>query len=232
MINVVNRDYWPKEWPDWPKDRKARKVVAGLFELGLDILNAPASLRKFRLEQADKKAQYFLSQMTDEEQEQARYLVALWEKNALIQQSIRYEEQKKGIDAVKHLWPKWDSAGMQMKKAEEEALQLGLMGHEYFGLRKERFYILQAEKDKYGEYHNLPDYSEAQEQWYSQKPMTARLPWPWDDMLIFCKRFEGREHKVKKWPEGLKLAIVIVKDILTLAVGIAGMVMPLIVDKF
>ena len=79
MNDVGNRDYWPKEWPDWPEDPKAQKAVEGLFEFGLFILNAPASLRKSRLEQADDKAQHCLSQMAAEEQERARELVALWE---------------------------------------------------------------------------------------------------------------------------------------------------------
>ena len=49
MNGTRNRDYGPKEWPDWPKDTKARKAVTGLYDLGLTILNAPASLRKLRL---------------------------------------------------------------------------------------------------------------------------------------------------------------------------------------
>ena len=177
MHGIGYRDYWPKEWPDWPEDPKGREAVEGLYEIGLFILNAPASLRKSRLKQADDKAQDCLSQMTEEEQKQARVLVALWERNALIQQHIRYEEEKKGLDAVEHLWAEWDSAGMQMHKAEEDASQLGLEGNEYFRSRVERFYILQEEKDEVGRYHNFPDHSELREQWYSRKPITAPLPW-------------------------------------------------------
>ena len=131
MNGIGHRDYWPREWPDWPEDPKARKAAEGLYEIGLFILNAQASLRKSRLEQAHKKAKDCLSRMGEEEQEQARARVALWERNALIQQSIRYEEEENGLDAVEHLWPKWDAAEVQMDKAEEEASQLGLAGYEY-----------------------------------------------------------------------------------------------------
>ena len=226
MNDVGYRDYWP----DWPEDPKARKAVEGLFEIGLFILNAPASLRKSRLEQADDKAQHCLSQMAAEEQEQARELVALWEQNALIQQSIRYEEAKKGLDAVKHLWPKWDSTEMQMHKAEKRASQLGLAGHEYFRNRLEHFHIVQEEKDEVGRYHNFPDFSELRGQWYSQRPITAPLPWPWDNMLMLCKRFEVRENRTKKRPVGRKLAVA--RIVLTIAFGVAGIVVAVVLDKF
>ena len=229
MNAVGYRDHWPNEWPDWPQDPKARKVVGGLYELGLWILNAPASLRKSRLEEADKKAQHYLSQLADEERERARALVALWEQNALIQQSIRYEEEKKGIDAVEHLRIKWDSSGMQMHKAEEEALQLGLTGHEYFRSRVEHFHIVQKGKDEVGRYHNFPDYSKLREQWYSRKPITTPLPWPWDEMLMLCKQFEVSGHKTKEMPVGRKFTI------LGIVLGAAGIIVTVIVaviDKF
>ena len=178
MNGVGYRHYWPKEWPDWPEDRKARKAVKGAYEIGLHLLNEPACFRRSRLEQADERAQDYLSEMDEEEQEKARAVVALWEQNALIQQNIRYEEEKKGVGAVNHLYPKWKSAGMQMNIAEEEAEQLGLAGHEYFRSRAERFHILQEEKDEFGRYHNLPDHSELREQWYSRKPITVPLIWP------------------------------------------------------
>jgi hypothetical protein len=142
MNDVISRDYWPKEWPDWPEDPKVRKVVGGLYEIGLFILKAPASCRKFRLEQAEKRAQKYLSQMTEKEREQAGALVHLWERNALIQQRIRYEENKNGIDAANHLYPEWRSAGDQMDRAEKEASQLGLAANEYFRSRMERFDML------------------------------------------------------------------------------------------
>lgn len=230
MNDVAYRDYWPKEWPDWPEDPKARKAVQGAFELGLLLLNAPACHRKFRLEQADEKARKCLSQMGAEEQKQVRNLVALWEQNALVRQIIGYEEAKKGIDAANHLYPKWTSAGLEMNMAEEKASQLGLAGYEYFRSRVEHFYILQEEKDEFGRYHNLPDYSELREQWYSRKPITAPLIWPWDNMLALCKRFESRENKTKKWLVGRKLAIAGI--VITIVFGVAGIVATVILDIF
>ena len=227
MNGVGYRDYWPNEWPDWPEDPKARKAVEGSFVLGLHTLNAPATLRRLRLEQADEKAQDCLSQMSEGEQEQARALIALWERNALIQQSIRYEQKKKGLDAVDHLLTEWHSAETQMHKAEEEALQLGVTGHEYFRSRVEHFHILQEEKDEVGRYHNLPDYSELREQWYSRKPITAPLPLHWDNMLALCKRFELRRHETKKRRVGRKLAIAV-----TIVFGIAGIIATVVVAQF
>ena len=207
MNDVGYRDYWPTEWPDWPEDPRARKVVGQLYELGLDVLNAPASLRKSRLEQANAKAQKYLSQMGQEEQEQANTLVARWERNALTQQDIRYMEENEGLDAVEHRLTEWHCAEAQIRKVEEEALQLGLTGHEYFRSRVEHFHILQEEKDEFGRFHNRPDYSELREQWYSRKPITAPLPWPWDKMLTLCKRFEVRDDKTITQPVGRKLTI-------------------------
>ena len=222
MDDNASRNYWPKEWPEWPRDRKAQRAAAAHFELGLEFLNAPVSHRKTRLERADERAQYFWSQMTAEEQERAGDLIALWEQNATIMQSIRYEETKKGIGRVNHLLPRWYSAEIQVQKAEEEASQLGLAVYEYFKTRVERFYILQEEKDKSGQYKNYPDYSEVREQWYSRKPITAPLPWPWDYMLMVCKLAEVREHKTKKWAAGLKLGIAGI--LVTIVVGVVGIV--------
>ena len=226
MNGVGFREYWPKEWPDWPEDPKARKVVEGLYEIGLLILNAPASLRKSRLKQADENAQDCLSQMTEEEEKQARALVALWERHALIQQRICYEEEKKGLDAVEHLWARWESAGMQMHKSEEEASQLGLECNEYFRSRVERFHILQEEKDEIGRYHNYPDYSKLREQWYSREPITAPLPWAWDHMLSLCKRFEVSRHRTEKRLGGRKVAVA------GIVVTIAGIVVAVVLEIF
>ena len=230
MSRIGARDYWPEEWPDWPNDRKARRVIADLYDLGLEILNAPASLRKSRLQQADEKSQYFLSKLAEDEQERAKNLVAVWEQNALIQQSIRWEEEKKGLDAVDHLRTKWYSAERQMQQAEEEALQLGLTGHEYFKARTDYFSILQEEKDEVGQYHGLPDYSELRDQWYSRKPITAPLPWPWDKMLLLCKQFEVKDDEDKRTPLGRKLAIIGI--VLTIVLGAAGILATMLVDKF
>ena len=94
MNKVETRGYWPNEWPDWPEDRKARKAAGSLYKLGWIILNAPASLRKSRLEQVEQKSENHWSQMTEREQERITRLVRIWERNALIQQNIRYEETR------------------------------------------------------------------------------------------------------------------------------------------
>ena len=65
-------------------------------------------------------------------------------------------EEKNGLDAVEHLWPKWDAAEVQMDKAEEEASQLGLAGYEYLRSRVEHFRILQEVKDEFGTIPQLP----------------------------------------------------------------------------
>lgn len=207
MNGVVSREYWPREWPDWPKDSKARKLVRRLYELGLLILNAPASLRKLRLEQSEERARYYLSQMTERERERAAGLVHLWEQNALRQQRIRYEENRNGMDAAGCMYPEWRSAGAEMDSVEEEAAQLGLAANEYFQSRVEQFKILEEEKDEVGQYHNLPDYSDLRRQWYAREPITEPLPWPWEYMLMLCKRFEASGYRAKKWLTDRKLAI-------------------------
>ena len=224
------RGYWPEEWPDWPNNRKARKAIAGLYDLGLEDLNAPASLRKSRLQQADEKSRYYLSKLSEDEQERAKDLVAVWQQSALIQQSIRWEEKKKGLKAVEHLLPRWYTAGRRMQQAEEEALQLGLMGHEYFKNCMDYFNILQEEKDEVGEYHGLPDHSELRDQWYSRKPITVPLPWPWEEMLLLCKEFENKDDEDKRRPLGRKLTILGI--VLTIVLGAAGILVTVLVDKF
>ena len=230
MNSVGNRDYWPEEWPDWPEDSRARKAVQSSYDLGLFILNAPASLRKFRLEQAEERAQHLLAQLGDREQERAKSLVALWERNALIQQDIRYEEKKKGMDAVDHLLTKWHSAEGQMRRAKEEASQLGLAGYEYFRSCEDRFYILQEEKDEFGRFHNYPDYSKLRGQWYAREPIMEPLPWPWENMLSLCKRFEARGNKAREGPTGLKFTIAAI--VLTIVFGVAGIVATVMMDGF
>lgn len=227
MNYVGSREYWPKEWPEWPEDPKVRKAVEGAYRIGLMILNAPASCRKLRLEQAEERTQDYLSQMTESEREQADGLVELWERNALIQQNIRYEESERGVDAVEPRLPEWYSAGAQMSRAEEGVLQLGLAPNEYFGSRVEQFKIRQEEKDEFGQYHNLPDHSDLRKQWYSREPITEPLPWAWDEMLALCKRFEAGSHRMKKQPTGLRLAIAgtvltIVGIVLTIVFGVDG----------
>ncbi|MXX52689.1 MAG: hypothetical protein F4Z35_01670 [Dehalococcoidia bacterium] len=230
MNDVGTRDYWPKEWPDWPENRKARKAVEGAYRIGLMILNEPATCRKLRLEQAEERAQNHLSDMTEREGEQADDLFDLWERNALIQQSILYGQNREGIDAVEHRWPKWRSTGSQMRRAEEGASLLGLAANEYFGSRVERFYITQEEKDEFGQYHNRPDYSDLRKQWYAREPITEPLPWIWDEMLAICKRFEASSRRAKKWHTDRKFAIVGI--VLTVALGIAGIVVAVILDIF
>ena len=187
------RGWWPPEWPDWPDNPKARQVVEGLYEIGLFILNADASRRKSRMENATRQVQVQLSRMTGEEQLDAQDLATVWEKNALFQLRIRWQEKKDGFEAVKHLRSQWRTAAYEMKKAEAAAANLGVPTHEYLMRRVEVFHILQEEKDEFGEYHGYPDFSELQEQWYSRKPITARLPWAWENMLQVCKRYESRK---------------------------------------
>ena len=227
---MENRDYWPSEWPAWPESSSARRAVHSSFEFGLRFLDMPIFLRKMRLEAADERAQNSSSNMGEREHGQASELVELWERNALIQQNIRYEEKKKGIDAVDHLLPKWHSAGAEVRRAEDEALQLGPAGHQYFKARMEHFHILQEERDEVGQYQVIPDYSELRRQWYAREPITEPLPWPWDKMLALCKRFEARGNKTTEWSVGLKLTIAAI--ILTIVFGIAGIVVPVIMDRF
>ena len=189
-----SREWWPPEWPDWPDDPKARFVVEGLYEIGLIILNADASRRKSRMENATRQAQAQLSRMTSEEQLEAQDVATVWEKNALFQLRIRWQEKRDGFEAVKHLRLQWCTADYKMKEAESAAANLGVPTHEYLMRRIEIFHILQEEKDQFGEYHSYPDFSELQEQWYSRKPITARLPWAWDNMLQVCKRYEPRKE--------------------------------------
>ena len=221
-----SREYWPKEWPDWPEDPKVRKAVQSSFELGLWIIHASAVNRKSRLRQVDENTRNWLSQMTEEEQQQAKGLVALWERNALVQQSIRSEEVKSGVDAVDHLLPDWRSSGEEMRRAEDEALQLGLTVYEYFSSSKERFHILQEEKDEVGQSHDRPDYSELREQWYSRREIKASLPWAWDDMLSLCKRFEVREHETKERYGKRRLG-----NPFTIAIGVAGIIVTIVLHS-
>ena len=192
MTSVENRGYWPSEWPAWPEGSRARAAVLSSLELGLGFLDAPIFLRKMRLEAADARVQSCLAEMGEREHEQASELVDLWERNALIQQNIRYEKKKRGIDAVDHLLSKWNSAGDEVRRAEDGALELGPAAYEYFQSRVERFHILQEERDEVGQYQIIPDYSELRRQWYSRQPITEPLPWPWDKMLARCKQFENR----------------------------------------
>ena len=230
-MNVVGaRDYWPEEWPDWPSDPKARKAVAGLFNLGLSVLNAPACLRESRLEQANNKATKFWFQMSLEEQEKIGALVALWEKHALVQQNICWREAKDGIDAVDHLYQDWCSAGKQMDGVQERAGRAGLASLEYFKCRVERFRILQDERDEFGEYHNFPDYSKLREQWYSRNPITLPVPWPWDEMIGLCKQYEDNGQEARGRRAGVRLGITGI--VLTSVVGAVGIVVTLLADKF
>ena len=230
MTSVENREYWPEEWPAWPESSRARRVVHSSFELGLYFLDAPIFLRKMRLEATDERARNRLAEMGGWEREQASQLVDLWERNALIQQNIRYEEEKKGIGVVNHLLPKWHAAGAEVRRAEDEALELGPAAHGYFQSRLERFRILQEDRDEVGQYKMIPDYSELRRQWYSREPITEPRPWPWDQMLALCKRFEARGSKTKEWSVGLKLTIAAI--VLTIVFGVAGIVATVIMDRF
>ena len=220
MNGVEHRGYWPKEWPDWPKDRSAQAAVARLLALGLEIINLPSNLWKSRLKQADDRAEYCWYQMTEEEQEQASSLVGVWELNETKMQSIRYEEVKRGIDGIDHLLPRWEAAEAQAQSAQEEAAQLGLMVDQYFRIRVGRFHILQEQFDRIGQHNSYEDYSDLREQWYSQKPITAPLPRAWNRMLIICKAHETRERNATNWQGQGKHNIVSIG--VTIAMGVIG----------
>ena len=229
MNSVESRNYWPKEWPEWPEDPEARELVADLYDSGLKVLNARASLRKLRLEKAEESSRNYLSQMTEEEREQAGRLSAIWENNALIQQNIRYAKNRKDLGWVDNPLTGWDSAGSEMRRMEEEALQLGLAVNEYFVSRVEQFKIRQEEKDKFGKYHNYPDHSDLRKQWYAREPITEPLTWHWERMLTICKTSEGGGHTAKKRPIDRKLTIIgIVIGIITIVLGMVEHIMPAI----
>lgn len=186
------REWWPPEWPDWPENPEARNVVRNLFDIGLFMVNADASLRKSRMENSVKQAQLHLSQMTGQEQLRAQELVEIWQKSALLQFRIRWQRNREGLETVRHLRPQWYTAAFKMEKAEEVAAQLGGATHEYFRRRVEQYYISQEEKDAHGNYHHYPDFSALRDQWYAHKPITRPLPWPWDIMLQRCKQYEPK----------------------------------------
>ena len=221
-MDIAERPYWPKEWPEWPKDRKARKAVASSFELGLWILNSPAAHRKSLAQQAYQRGQEFWRQMTTGQQERVRELVDNWEHYSTIMQSIRYEETRKGVGQVNHLLPIWHSAEDEVRRVEERVLQLGHVEWQCFQSRVNGFRISLMDYDEFGQYGNYPDHSEVREQWYSRKPITGPLPWPWEKMLLLCKRFEDGELETKetsKWTEP--------GFILTVVLGVAGIAVPL-----
>ena len=226
MTSVENRGYWPVEWPDWPENSRARAAVLSSFELGLRFLDMPIFLRKMRLEAADERAKNCLAEMGEREREQAGQLVNLWERNTLVQQNIRYEEEKKGIDAIDHLLPKWNSAGDEVRRAGDEALELGPAAYEYFQSRVEHFKILQEEREEIGQYQNIPDYGELRRQWYSRQPITEPLPWHWDKMLARCKRFEGRRPSA--WDRLAKRRL----EVAGILLAIAGIVVAIVLDMF
>ena len=228
MTSVENRNYWPEEWPAWPENSRARSAVQSSLELGLEMLDAPIFLRKMRMKAAGERARDCLAEMSECEREQASQLVDLWERNALLRQNIRYEEEKKGIGKVDHLLTRWHAAGAEVRRAEGEAMELGPAAYRYFQSRQERFRVQQEDRDESGQYKNIPDYSELRRQWYSREPITEPLPWPWDQMLALCKRFEDRRNKTTKWSIGLKLTIAAI--VLTVVFGIAGIVATVIMD--
>ena len=198
MKESDNNDWWPPQWPDWPQEPNSRQVVAGLFEIGMFILNAPASLRKARLAQAEDRSEHNLGLMSDSTRQKAKVLVSIWQTNALIQFRIRWLKNKDGLETVKHMRPQWYTAEFKMRKSEEEAVQLGVSAYEYFMSHMEHFLISQEEKDEKGRYHGLPDYSELRRQWYSREQITVPLPWAWDQMLQVCQQYAPIDLKVKE----------------------------------
>ena len=107
-------------------------------------------------------------------------------------------------------------------------MELGLTAFGYFQSRQERFRILQEERDEVGLYQNIPDYSELRRQWYSRAPITEPLPWPWDQMLALCKRFEGRRPSAWECLAKRKFEIVVAS--ITILLGVIGIVLPIVLD--
>ena len=198
MKETETNHYWPLGWPDWPQDPEARQLVAGLLEVGRFTMNAPASLRKSRLEHTKDRAQQNAELMSDAERQTAETLADIWQKNALIKFGIRWQKNKEGLAAVKIMRPEWYTADFKMKKAEQEALRAGVRVHEYFKSRTEEFLIAQEEKDDEGMYHGFPDYSELRRQWYAREPITVPLPWAWDYMLQVCKQYAPTDESAKR----------------------------------
>ena len=198
MKDSDNNDWWPPQWPDWPQDPNARLVVGGLFEIGMLILNAPASRRQARLAQAEDRAQRNLGLAPVSARQKAKDLVSIWQANALIQFRIRWLRNKDGLETIKHMRPQWYTAEFKMRKAEEQAVRLGASAYEYFMSEMEYFLISQEEKDEKGSYHGLPDFSELRRQWYAREQITVPLPWAWDQMLQVCQQYAPNHLEVRR----------------------------------
>ena len=222
------RDWWPPGWPDWPENLEARKVVAGLFEVGMFIINAPASRRESRMEQAKDRARHNFELLSSNTRHDADALVNVSQANALIMSSIRWQRNKAGLGSVKHLRPQWYTADFKMKKAKEEVTLLGVPAYEYFMSCMEQFYISQEEKDDEGSYHGFPDYSELRRQWYARETITVPLPWAWDYMLQICKRYAPTEKSAKR--DSADIASVVRNNIwnmISIILGAAGLALTL-----
>ena len=197
--------------------------MQGAFELGLKLLDAPVLLRQMHLEAADERARTCLAEMGKGEREKASQLVDLWERNSLIQLNIRYEEEKQGIGAVNHLLPKWHAAGDEVRRAEDEAMELGPAAFGYYQSRQEGFRIQQWDRDETGQYKDIPDYSELRRQWYAREPITEPLPWPWNQMLALCKRFEDRSPST--WERLAERRFDVVVASITILLGVIAIVL-------
>ena len=196
MADKTTRNWWPDEWPEWPDNRRARKAVSKLYDLGMYYLDAPAARRKERAENLEQRAAAFLGRLGSDEQERVALVVELWRKNAFLLQTLKRKRKIEGLEAVKPLRPQWYTAKWKMEKAEEYAESMGFEAYEYFKCKQGVFFLVQKERDEKGNYQEFPDYSELRRQWYAHETITVPLPWAWEKMLEVCLQFPPNKSTV------------------------------------
>ena len=196
MADKVKRSWWPDEWPEWPGNPKARKAVAGLYEIGMYILEAPASRRKERAENLEQRAAMFLGKLVSSEQDEVALLVELWRGNAFALERIKRKKEIEGLEAAKPLRPEWYTAKWKMEKAEETAESMGSEAFEYFKCKQDEYFLVQEERDEKGNYQEFPDYSELRRQWYAHETLTEPLPWAWEKMLEVCLKYPPKKSSI------------------------------------
>lgn len=190
-----NRNWWPDEWPEWPDNSVARKAVADLYEIGMYILEAPASRRKERAKNLEQRAATFLRELSSGERNKVALLVQLWTRNAFLIQTIKWKRETEGLEAVKPLRPQWYTAQWKMEKAEEAAENMGLEAYEYFKCKQGEFFLVLEERDEKGNYREFPDHSELRRQWYAHEAITEPVPWAWEKMIGVCLQFTPKESR-------------------------------------
>ena len=196
MAEKMKRSWWPDGWPKWPNNPKARKAVANLYELGMYILEAPASRRKERAENLEQRAAAFFGNLGRGEQNKVALLVELWRKNAFFTELIKRKRRIEGLEAVKALRPKWYTAKWKMEKAEETAESMGFEAYDYFKSKQDEFFLIQEERDENGNLQDFPDYSELRRQWYAREAITEPLPWAWEKMIDVCLQFPPEKSTI------------------------------------